>query len=52
MYESPDLLEKTFPGSGFPSDMIAETAELIEGYTRKVALMVKREMGTITREKR
>jgi hypothetical protein len=44
MYESPDLLEKTFPHGGFPSDVIAETAEWIEECTRKVALLARDEM--------
>lgn len=44
MYESPDLLEKTFPHGGFPEDVIIETAEWIEECTRKVAVLAKREM--------
>jgi hypothetical protein len=44
MYESPDLLEKTFPHSGFPSDVVAETAEWIEECTRKVAVLAGKEM--------
>jgi hypothetical protein len=44
MYESPGLLEKTFPHGGFPSDVIAETAEWIEECTRKVAVMAKGEV--------
>ena len=44
MYESPDLLEKTFPHGGFPSDVIAETAEWIEECTRRVAVMAKDEV--------
>lgn len=44
MYESPDLLEKTFPHGGFSSDVITKTAEWIEECTRKVALLAKKEM--------
>ena len=44
MYESPGLLEKTFPHGGFPSDVIAETAEWIEECTRKVAMLARDEM--------
>lgn len=47
MYESPDLLEKTFPKSGFPSDVIAETAEWIEECTRKVAVLARKEVKEI-----
>ncbi len=43
MYESPDLLEKTFPHGGFPSDVITETAEWIEESTRKVAVLARKE---------
>ena len=44
MYESPDLLEKTFPHGGFPGDVIIEAAEWIEECTRKVAVLAKKEM--------
>jgi hypothetical protein len=44
MYESPGLLEKTFPQSGFPRDLVAETAEWIEECTRKVAQLARKEM--------
>ncbi len=43
MYESPGLLEKTFPHDGFPKDVIAETAEWIEECTRKVAVLARKE---------
>ena len=43
MYESPDLLEKTFPHDGFPSEVIAETAKWIEECTRKVAVLARKE---------
>ena len=45
MHESPDLLEKTFPHRGFPSDLIMETAEWIEECTRKVATLARKEMN-------
>lgn len=44
MYENPRLLEKTFPHGGFPSDVIADTAEWIEECTRKVALLARDEI--------
>jgi len=44
MYESPDLLRKTFPHSGLPGDVIAETAKWIEECTRKVAVLARKEM--------
>ena len=47
MYESPRLLEKTFPHGGFPSDVIAETAEWIEECTRKVATLARNEMKEV-----
>lgn len=50
MYEDPRLLEKTFPHSGFPSDVNAETAEWIEECTRKVAVMARKEMREICAE--
>ena len=43
MYESPGLLEKTFPHDGFPKDVIDETAEWIEECTRKVAVLARKE---------
>jgi hypothetical protein len=44
MYESPDLLEKTFPHGGFPGDVIIEAAQWIEECTRKVATLARDEM--------
>ena len=50
MYESPDLLEKTFPGGCFPEHVVVEAAQWIEECTLKVALMAgkKRDMGSAT----
>lgn len=44
MYESPDLLEKTFTHGCFPEHVIIETAEWIEECTRKVATLAREEM--------
>ena len=44
MYESPGLLEKTFPHGGFPNDVIIEAAQWIEECTRKVALLARNEV--------
>ena len=44
MYESPDLLEKTFTQGCFPEHLIIETAEWIEECTRKVAVLARDEM--------
>jgi len=46
MYESPGLLEKTFPHGGFPGHIIIEAAEWIEECTRKVAELAREEMKT------
>jgi hypothetical protein len=51
MYESPGLLEKTFPHGCFPEHLIIEAAEWIEECTRKVATLTRDEANGISEAK-
>jgi len=50
MHENPDLLEKTFPGDGFPYEVVLETTGWIEECTLRVALQARKENEELSAE--